>query len=479
MTVETEIKPKIKILVVDDDEDFRWAMGNILGAVGYHCIHAVNGREALNFLEKDIPNLVLMDYRMPGENGLTVSAEMKRVIPAVPIVMITAYAEVDSAVQAMKMGIYDYVTKPVDNNDLLFTIKRALEKQDLVQEVEHLRTVLNERAFLYKQMGNSDPIKKLVRHVEKVAPTLFTVLIEGESGTGKELVARSIHNASHVKEGPFVALDCGAIPETLIESELFGYMKGAFTGADSDKPGHFELAHGGTIFLDEVGNLSYAVQQKLLRAIQERMIKRLGGKNPVPVKVRIIAATNQSLEEDIKLGNFRPDLYFRLNEFSLKMPALKDRVEDIPYLAKKFVDEVEIELNKQCGGFSKEALLSLDAYHWPGNVRELRNVIRQAVLLCEENVPIQRKHLMFSAGCAGDTFSAQASTHPKAVPGKLLDAGKSLKEIVNAHVEAVEKQIIGAVLKESNGNKSRAARKMGMDYKTLLRKIKNLAIKFQ
>ena len=478
MTVETEIKPKIKILVVDDDEDFRWAMGNILGAVGYHCIHAVNGRQALDFLERDIPNLVLMDYRMPGENGLTVSAEMKRMIPMVPIVMITAYAEVDSAVKAMKMGIYDYVTKPIDNNDLLFTIKRALEKQDLVQEVEHLRTVLNERALLYKLMGNSDPIKKLVRHVEKVAPTLFTVLIEGESGTGKELVARAIHNASHVKDGPFVALDCGAIPETLIESELFGYMKGAFTGADSDKPGHFELAHGGTIFLDEVGNLSYAVQQKLLRAIQERMIRRLGGKNSVPVKVRIIAATNQSLEKDIKSGNFRSDLYFRLNEFSLKMPPLKDRVEDIPYLAKKFVDEVEIELNKKCGGFSKETLLSLDAYHWPGNVRELRNVIRQAVLLCEENVPIQRQHLMFSAQCGNNTFFAPASTNTNAVPGNPLDGGKSLKEIVNAHVEAVEKQIIGTVLKESNGNKSRAARKLGMDYKTLLRKVKGLAINY-
>ena len=430
----------------------------------------MNGRKALDFLEKDIPNLVLLDYRMPGQDGLTVAAEMKRIIPAVPIVMITAYGQIDSAVKAMKMGIYDYVTKPVDNNDLLFTIKRALEKQNLVQEVEHLRTVLNERTSLYKLMGNSDPIKKLIRHVEKVAPTLFTVLIEGESGTGKELIARATHNLSHVKDGPFVALDCGAIPETLVESELFGYMKGAFTGADKDKPGHFELAHAGTLFLDEVGNLPYAVQQKLLRAIQERMIRRLGGKKSVPVKVRIIAATNQSLEKDVESGNFRSDLYFRLNEFSLKMPSLKERAEDIPYLAKKFIDEVEMELNKKCSGFSKEALLALNVYHWPGNVRELRNIIRQAVLLCEENALIQRRHLTFS-----DQKPVSGTGNP-GVPKTIPDSGKPLKEIVNAHVEAVEKQIIGKVLEEANGNKSQTARKLGMDYKTLLRKIKSLAI---
>lgn len=472
MSVETGIEPKIKILLVDDDDDFRWAIGNILSAVGYHVIHALNGREALDFLEKDIPNLVLMDYRMPGQDGLTVSAEMKRIIPAVPIVMITAYGQIDSAVKAMKIGIYDYVTKPVDKNDLLFTIKRALEKQNLVQEVKHLRTVLNERTSLYELMGNSDPIKKLIQHVEKVAPTLFTVLIEGESGTGKELIARAIHNLSHAKDGPFVALDCGAIPETLVESELFGYMKGTFTGADKDMPGHFELAHAGTLFLDEVGNLPYAVQQKLLRAIQERMIRRLGGKKPVPLNVRIIAATNQSLEKDVKSGNFRSDLYFRLNEFSLKMPSLKERAEDIPYLAKKFVDEVTMELDKKCGGFSKEALLALNVYHWPGNVRELRNMIRQAVLLCEENALIQRRHLMFS-----DQKPVSRTGNP-GVPETIHDGDKPLKEIVNAHVETIEKQIIGKVLEETNGNKSQAARKLGMDYKTLLRKIKSLAIDF-
>ena len=466
MSNEMPMESKAKILLVDDDDDFRWATGNILTAVGYHCIHALNGQEALDFVEKEIPDLVLMDYRMPGQNGLTVAAEMKQRIKAVPIIMITAYGEIDSAVKAMKMGVYDYVTKPADNNDLLFTIKRALEKQELLLEVEQLRTVLNERTSLYKLMGNSDPVKKLIGRLEKVAPTPFTVLIEGESGTGKELVARAIHNLSRVKGGPFVALDCGAIPESLVESELFGAMKGAFTGADRDKPGHFELAHNGTLFLDEAGNLSHPIQQKLLRAIQERTIRPLGGKKTVSVTVRIIAATNQSLAEDLKAGRFRSDLYFRLNEFSLKMPTLKERAEDTPYLAKKFLDEAEIDLNKKCNGFSREALLALGAYRWPGNVRELRNIIRQAALLCEENAAIQMHHLIFTA-------------HPlfpdEGTPGfspAIHDGGKSLKEIVNGRIAVVEKEIIGKILKEKNGNKSQTATKLQVDYKTLLKKIK-------
>lgn len=468
MDEEAKNGPEIKILLVDDDDDFRWANRNILNAVGYHCIQAMNGQEALNLVKKEIPDLVLMDYHMPGKNGLTVAAEMKRTIPAVPIVMITAYGEVDSAVKAMKMGVYDYVTKPVDNNDLIFTIKRALETGGLMQEMKYLRTVLAERESLYKQMGTSDPINKLVQRVEKVAPTNFTVLIEGESGTGKELIARSIHNLSQVKSGPFVALDCGAIPESLVENELFGSIKGAFTGSDRDKPGHFELAHGGTLFLDEVGNLSYAIQQKLLRAIQERMIRRLGGKKPVSVTVRIIAATNQSFARDLKNGQFRTDLYYRLNEFPLKMPSLKDRVEDIPYLAKKFLDEAEIELEKKCAGFSKEALIAIGSYHWPGNVRELRNVIRQAALLCEGSAPIQEQHLFLGAHL----------TLPNNKNPNLANTTrrKSLKEVVDEGVEAIEKEIIGKVLKESDGNKSRTARKLGIDYKTLLRKIKRFAI---
>ena len=456
-----------KILLVDDDHDFRWATGNILQTAGYKVVSAQNGDEAFSFLEKDVPDLVLLDYRMPGRNGLQVASEMRRHMSAVPIIMITAYGEVASAVEAMKMGVYDYVTKPIDHNDLLFTIARALEKQDLVEEVERLRHVLNERASLYDLMGNSDPIKKLVRHVEKVAPTLFTVLIEGESGTGKELVACAIHDLSEVKDGPFVAVDCGAIPETLIESELFGYMKGAFTGAHTDKPGHFELADGGTLFLDEVGNLPYSVQQKLLRVFQERAVQRLGAKKPVDIKVRIVAATNQSLEKDVGAGRFRPDLYFRLNEFTIRTPALRKRSEDIPYLAKKFMDEVEVELKKKCAGFSKEALVSLAGYHWPGNVRELRNVIRQAVLLCEENSPIRPDHLTFSAH-----LMPSAKNGKPALSETVYDRKESLKKTVKRLRDSFEKGVIEAAMATSAGNKSEVARRLKVDYKTLFRKMK-------
>ena len=459
--------PERKIMLVDDDHDFVWLTGNALQKAGYRVVQAHDGEEALGLLEKEMPDLVLLDYRMPGRDGLQIAGEMRQRISAVPIVMITGYGEVKLAVKAMKMGVYDYVTKPVDNNDLLFTIKRALETQDLVHEVERLRNVLSERVSLYKLMGKSDQVKKLVGHVERVAPTSFTVLIEGESGTGKELVAHAIHDLSEVKDGPFVAVDCGAIPETLIESELFGYMKGAFTGAHTDKPGHFELADRGTLFLDEVGNLSYPVQQKLLRVIQERVVQRLGGKKPVKIDARIVAATNQPLEKDVESGRFRTDLYFRLNEFTIRMPALRDRTEDTPYLAKKFMDEVEEELGKKCGGFSKKSLIALSSYRWPGNVRELRNVIRQAVLLSEENAPIQPDHLTFSS----HLMPAKKEGGPP-VSDRVYNGRESLKEIVKRLGDSFEKTVIEETMAETEGNKSEAARRLKVDYKTLLKKVK-------
>jgi len=464
MSVEDQTSLQKNILVVDDDHDFRWVIGNVLQAEGYRVAQAQNGEEALKLLEKDIPDLILLDYRMPGQNGISVSADIKKIIPALPIIMITAYGEVKSAVKAMKTGVYDYVTKPVDNDDLLFTIKRALEKQELVYEVERLRNVLNERVSLCKLMGSSKQISELFNLVEKVAPTIFTVLIEGESGTGKELVARSIHELSGVK-GPFIAVDCGAIPDSLIESELFGYMKGAFTGAYTDKPGQFELADKGTLFLDEIGNLPYQAQQKILRAMQERCIQRLGAKEAKSIQVRVVAATNQPLEKDIESGKFRSDLYFRLKEFAIKVPALRERKEDIPYLAYRFMNEVQQELKKKCQGISKEALQLLASYPWPGNVRELRNVIRQAVLISEENVSIKPMHFVFDSNIIHCTSEIKTSISDN-------DREKTLSDIVKSVSQTVEKKIITQMLTETKGNKSEAARRLGIDYKTLLRKIK-------
>jgi len=454
---------------MDDDPDFLWLTGMMLEQRGYQVFQAHDGEEALHLFHKETPGMVLLDYRMPGRDGLQIAVEMKDRIPAVPIVMITGYGEVKIAVKAMKAGVYDYIIKPVDKDDLLFTIARALERQALKEEVEHLRNVLSDRPPLHQLMGKSSQVKNLIHRVKKVAPTSFTVLIQGESGTGKELVANAIHEMSQANEGPFVAVDCGAIPETLIESELFGYMKGAFTGACGDKPGQFELADGGTLFLDEVGNLSYTVQQKLLRAIQERAVQRLGGKAPVDIHVRIVAATNQPLQKNVETGRFRSDLYFRLNEFTIQTPPLRRRIEDIPYLASRFISDVREELDKKCGGISDEALRCLSGHHWPGNVRELRNVIRQAVLLSGEDGVILPHHLTFSSH-----FTPQ--TEKEIRPPVLYDGEKSIKEIVTGLKEVFEKKVIEEVMAQAGGNKSEAARRLKVDYTTLLRKIRTHGI---
>jgi DNA-binding NtrC family response regulator len=457
------------ILVVDDDPDFVWLACNMLEQAGYRVTEALDGESALAIFENDKPGVVLLDYRMPGRDGLHIAVEMKGRDSSVPIIMITGYGEVRIAVGALKAGVYDYVVKPVRKDDLLFTIARAVEKQDLVEELERLRAVLHDHASLHDLMGRSGPVRDLIDRAEKVAPTSFTVLIEGESGTGKELVANAIHDLSRAKKGPFVAVDCGAIPETLIESELFGYMKGAFTGASGDKPGQFELADGGTLFLDEVGNLPYTVQQKLLRALQERAVQRLGGKAPVGIDVRIVAAANQSLEKNVETGRFRSDLYFRLNEFTIRMPTLRERREDIPYLASRFMSDVGEELGKKCGGISEEGLRCLSEYHWPGNVRELRNVIRQAVLLSGEDGIIWPRHLTFSSHLTPQT---EKGIHPPV----LYNGEESLKEIVTGLKEVFEKKVIEEVIAQAGWNKSEAARILKVDYTTLLRKIRSYHI---
>ena len=465
MRIDQDKQMSKTILMVDDDSDFRWTVSNVLTAAGYCVLQANNGNECIKYLENNIPDLILLDFRMPGKDGLQVANEIKKKIPAIPIIMITAYGNVKSAVDAMKSGIYDYVSKPIDNNELLFTIQRALEKLDLVQEVARLRNALGERSTLFERMGSGDSIKKLVEMVEKVAPTFFTVLIQGESGTGKELVARAIHDMSHKKDGPFVAVDCGAIPETLIESELFGFQKGAFTGAHADKSGYFELASGGTLFLDEVGNLPYSSQQKILRAMQERQIQRIGAKKTESIHVRIIAATNQSLEADVGARRFRSDLFYRLKEFIIELPALRNRKEDIPYLAKRFMDEASVELKKNVSGFSREAVIKLMSCSWPGNVRELRNVIRQAVLLCDVDAPLGSEHLILT----GDPTSGPDKTE---IVNLANHDKRPLREIVQNYTESIEKQLITEEIHRCGGNKSEAARKLGIDYKTLLRKMK-------
>lgn len=456
-----------KILLVDDDCDFVWATGNVLKAAGYEVFGAANGEAGIGILDEMKPDLVLLDYHMPGKDGLSVAEEMLQSGSKPSIIMVTAYGEVKSAVRAMKMGVYDYISKPVDNNDLLFTVQRAIETRDLTQEVQHLKKVLNGRSSLYELMGYGDRIRNLVQLIEKVGPTSFSVLIEGESGAGKELVARAIHDLGGGENRPFVAVDCGAIPESLIESELFGYMKGAFTGAGQDKPGQFELAEGGTLFLDEIGNLPYSAQQKLLRAMQERTVQRLGATKTQPFSARIIAATNRPLEKHIECGAFRSDLYFRLKEFVIRVSPLRERAEDIPHLANRFIKEASQELDKPCKGLSKAALQVLSTYAWPGNVRELRNVIRQAVLLCEPDNLLHPDHFMMD--CVAPLANGVLDPMPAA---PVNYDGASLKESVRLVADYAEQRIIMQALADAGGNKSEVARRLCIDYKTLLRKMK-------
>lgn len=458
-----------KILVVDDEKDMRWLLSNILKEDGYTIYEAEDCGHALNLLKKDSPpDLILLDLRIPGEmDGIDLLKEIKTTRPEIQVIILTAYGNIGSAVEAIKLGAYDYLAKPFENERLRLTIKRALESQKLTQEVLHLKTELKKEFDLESIMGSSPEIKNIFGRINKVAGTNFTVLIEGESGTGKEVVANAIHRASSRGNASFIAVDCGAIPDTLIESELFGYEKGAFTGADREKKGQFELANNGTIFLDEIGNLPYHVQNKLLRMIQERKIQKLGGKQPFPIDVRIIVASNIPLAKLEAEGKLRSDIYYRLNEFKIELPPLRKRIEDIPFLAKKFLEEGNMELQKNVKGLQKDSLKMLINHHWPGNVRELKNVIKRAVLLAEEL--IEPSHLIFDNG---------TSLNPTIIHEEKITEGMSLKEVTKKVVYLVEKEAIERALIMSSGNKSKAAKILRVDYKTLLSKIKEYDIRY-
>lgn len=459
------MKPEVDkktILVVDDEEDMRWLLANIIGAEGLNVELAANGQEALDYLQKAVPDLVLLDIKMPKINGLETLARIKQTLPPVPVIMLTAYGDIRSTVKAMKLGAYDYLTKPFDNEEILFTIKRAVEFHSLQQEVETLKKQLKDQGSLVNLMGNSHQIQQIGYQVDQVAKTNFTVIIQGETGTGKELVAHFIHSKSNRRDKPFVPVDCSAIPESLIESELFGFEKGAFTGANQGKAGYFEMANKGTLFIDEVANIPMSTQKKLLRVLQERRLYHLGGTKPVEIDVRIVAASNLPMDVEVEKGNFRRDLYHRLNEFTIFLPPMRERKEDVLFLAKKFLDETNSELGKTVNGLSPAAINQLLEHDWPGNVRELRNTVRRAVLLCPDI--IEPQHL----------FQGQQviSSSKQANHLMIEQTGASLHEIAQRTVEAVEKKAIENTLQSTKGNKVKAAKLLQIDYKTLYRKMK-------
>jgi len=454
------------VLVVDDDEDARAALATILTAEGFHAVTAADGEAAIDRVASDQPAVVLLDRIMPGLDGIETLRRLKAIAPEVPAIIVTGYGDTSSAVQAMKLGAYDYLTKPLQIDQILISVRRAAERRELGAEIEGLRSQLDEDRSLRSLMGPSREVENILRQIRQVADSDFTILIQGETGTGKELVARAIHQLSFRRTRPFVALDCGGIPETLIESELFGYEKGAFTGANQRKDGYFQLAEGGSLFFDEITNLPLTIQAKLLRVLQERQVRPLGGRDTVPVNVRVLAAYNVRLVDEILAGRFRQDLYYRLNEFVVIVPPLRARPHDIPYLAKRFLTEASMELRRPVVDIHDEALDVLVRYPWPGNVRELRNVIRRAVVLASGL--IRPEHLR---GLVSDSLHT-----PPERPTLMPSTGRSLKAIAETAVAEAESVAIRQALHITRGKRSEAARLLRIDAKTLYVKMKRYRI---
>ena len=455
-----------RVLVVDDEAGIRAYLGEMLEEHGFEPLMAEDGIAALEKFRVERPHVVLLDLNMPKLGGMEVLPELRAIDPEVSVIILTADGEIRAAVQAMRLGAYDYLTKPAQIDEVLLTIERALEHHRLLAEVEKLKIQVRQGSLLARQMGPSVEVQRIVEQVDQVAGSNFTVLVQGETGTGKELVARAVHEGSPRRDRSFIAIDCGAIPETLIESEIFGYEKGAFTGADRRKEGHFQLAAGGTLFLDEIVNLPLATQAKLLRALQERQIRALGGTALVAIDVRIVAASNASLEAETRAGRFRQDLYYRLAEFTIVVPPLRERRTDIPFLAKRFAEEAAMDLKRPVHGLSEAATDFLVHHPWPGNVRELRNVVRRAVL--KSGGIILPEHLSVTGG--GAAIEA-GSARPAGARGTL-----SLAELARSAAAEAEQQAIHEALRASGGNKSQAARALKTDYKTLHLRMKEYGI---
>jgi len=467
--------PAPKILVVDDQEQMRWTLRNIIERAGMRVVEAEDGSNALDIIQHHSPHVLLLDMRMPGMSGFEVLRRAKSLDGDLPVIIVTGHGDIEDAVRTLKAGAFDYVTKPFTNQHLVDSILSALDFRHLQDAAGEEDLVLDTASSLRERMGQSQVILALEKEVGKVAPTDFAVLIEGETGTGKEIVAQAIRMRSQRSEKPFVAVDCGAIPETLIESELFGHEKGAFTGADRRKRGRIEEADKGTLFLDEISSLPLAMQSKLLRVLQEKHFYRLGGNVALRADVRIIAATNRDLLEP--RSNFRSDLYYRLAEYVVRVPHLRERREDILFLANRFMKLTNRQLGKNVRAISDDAIACLMAYDWPGNVRELRNAIRRAVLLGKAEV--EQRHLAHLEGPGPSLPCAPEPIDPMAMEstGELLQSPMfSLKEIVRRNTASVERTVLRQVLERTGGNKAEAARLLQVDYKTLHTKVKKYGI---
>jgi DNA-binding NtrC family response regulator len=456
------------LLIIDDDEPTCRLVRATFKSEGVNVMVAHDGPAGFERLDADQPDVVLLDVRLPSASGIDLLERVKRTNPSLPVVMLTASRDIKTAVRATQLGAFDYLTKPVDNDELVATVRRALDTRALHLEVEDLRTRVtrSEADQLVFEMGTSASIRALVEQIARVAKSNLSVLIVGETGTGKELVAQAIHRQSDRRRHPFIALDCGAIAEPLLESELFGHERGAFTGAERRRAGHFELAMGGTCFLDEIGNLPFALQAKLLRVLESREVRPLGAERATTVDVRFVAAANEDLQPRGLDGRFRADLYYRLAQYTIVVPPLRQRPEDLAYLAQRFLDEASVELRKPVCQLAPATIEMLRRHDWPGNVRELRNVIRQAVLRADE-----------LAITPTDVHALLTST-PTPAGGTIKNIQmQSLREIAADATRTAERDTICQALHATRGNRSRAASLLQTDYKTLLRKIRQLDIR--
>ena len=451
----------MKILVIDDEPGLRKSLSLILGDAGYTVVTASDGEEGLRKLEEDRPDLVLCDIRMPGLGGLDFLARARESGTEALILIMTAYGSMDLAVQAMKAGAYDYIPKPFGADEVLLTIRKAEEREQLQREVGRLRQEVRADRRFGEIVARSPGMMRVLELAGKVARHPSPVLVTGASGTGKELVAKLIHRESDRSEGPFVAVNCGAIPETLLESEFFGYEKGAFSGADRQKAGLFEAADGGTLFLDEVGDLPHPLQVKLLRALQEGEIRRLGGTETRKVDVRVISATNKDLEDSIEQGEFREDLYYRLAVVPIHLPPLRHRLEEIPHLVRHILDRAESRLGIRIERVEPDAMEVLTGHHWPGNIRELENVLERAVVLTDtDRIGLEQ---------LPDSVKRR---DPTRASGGLPDDDLSVKR----HTAELERELIRKALERTGGNKTQAAEVLDLSPRALRYKIKDYGL---
>jgi two-component system response regulator AtoC len=486
-----ESEPK-RVLIADDEINIRRVLEAILRRDGYDVVTAANGLEALAGMSRGV-HTVITDLKMPGLDGMGLLRKLSSDYPDVPVVMITAHGSVENAVEAVKLGAFDYIEKPFDQEQIRQVVDKALRTHSFARRDARLEEPIGRGRF--RLVGDSPAIRQVYAVIEKVANTPSTVLITGESGTGKELIARALHEYSSRHDGPFIKINCAAIPKTLMESELFGYEKGAFTGAVGAKPGRFELAHGGTLFLDEIGEIPVEMQVKLLRVLQESEFERVGGIKTIKVDVRLVAATNRDLHAEVATGAFREDLYYRLNVVPIHLPPLRERRQDIPLLVDHFIAKFNERLKKQISTIDPDAVDRLVSYNWPGNIRELENVIERTMLFCEGpdiravDLPSE---FMLGATPTGPAAGATAADEgpPTRVSGSFslpvlagmslpigAEAVSSLKEAVRAETERVERELIQRALDETGNNVTQAARKLKISRKSLQTKMKELGLR--